>query len=248
MKKILFLICFLWISIYSLLASQTPLSVDVYYNEAEYEKAAGAYRELLIRHPDAAELWYNLGNSYYKSGKIGFAIASYRKAHKLKPTDEDILFNLNFVFNKTADKIEPKPKSFIVRQTDIVADRFTSGGWAMGSILFAISGLGTFLLYIFMKKYNIKRLGLVSSVLCWGISFFCVALAAHRYYYSLDSCAVIISSSANVVAEPNENGTLLLMLNEGATLPLENQEGEWVKVELPNGTKGYVRAKSVEVI
>jgi tetratricopeptide (TPR) repeat protein len=248
MKKVLFLACFLCVAIFPSFAFQTPLSIDVYYDGAEYEKAAQAYRELLIRNPNSAELWYNLGNSYYKSGEIGFAIASYRKAHKLNPTDEDILFNLNFVFNKTIDKVEPKPKSFIVRQTDIVADKFTSGGWAMGSIVFGILGLGTFLLYIFMKKYNIKRLGLVSSVICWGISFFCLALAAHRYYYSLESDAVVVSSSADIVAEPNENGTLLLMLNEGATLQLENKEGEWVKVELPNGTKGYVRSKSVEVI
>ena len=248
MKKILFLICFLWVAVLPSFAFQTPLSVDIYYDEAEYEKAAAAYRELLTRNPNSAELWYNLGNSYYKSGEMGLAIASYRKAHKLKPTDEDILFNLNFVFNKTADKIEPKPKSFIVRQTDIVADRFTSGGWALGSIVFAVLGLGTFLLYIFMKKYNIKRTGLISSVLCWGISFFCLALAAHRYYYALESSAVIVSHSADILAEPNENGTRLLLLNEGATLQLENKEGEWIKVELPNGTKGYVRAKSVEVI
>ena len=248
MKKILFLICLLFVVIFPSFASQTPLSVDVYYDDAEYGKAVQSYRELLDRNPNSAELWYNLGNSYYKSGELGLAIASYRKAYKLNPTDEDILFNLNFVFNKTADKIEPKPKSFIVRQTDIVADRFTSGGWASGSVVFAVLGLGTFLLYIFMKKYNIKRLGLASSVLSWGISFFCLALAAHRYYYALESYAVIISPSADILAEPNENGTRLLLLNEGATLELESNEGEWVKVELPNGTKGYVRAKLVEVI
>lgn len=247
MKKILSIIyCFLVILCHQVNAKDIPANIS--YDEAEYETAAKQYKELLIEQPSSYKLWYNLGNAYYKSGDIGYAIAAYRKAHKLNPTDEDIIFNLNFAFSKTSDKIEPAPKSFIVRQTDIIANIFTSDGWALACTLFAVLGLAAFLLYIFMRKYSLKKLGLFSSIICWGISFLCLAMAAHRYYYSQESYAVIVIPSTDILAEPNENGTRLLLLNEGATLQLQNREGDWVKVELPNGTIGYVKSEKVEII
>lgn len=247
MKKALFL-TYLFSLFIMASAFSKDLPANVAYDDAEYESAAEQYLELLKDEPTSAELWYNLGNAYYKSGQIGYAVAAYRKAYKLSPTDEDIRFNLNFVFNKTADKIEPAPKNFIVRQTDIVADMFTSGGWAVLCIVFAALALGAFLLYIFMRTYSAKKWGLFTSVFFWGVAFFCLALSAHRYYYTLESAIVIVKPSADILAEPNGNGTRLLLLNEGATLQLKKREGDWIKVELPNGTVGYIQSKNVEII
>lgn len=248
MKKAFLL---LWISCFSaaLFASDGDFGeANKQYDDAEYKKAATMYLALTEIHPYSAELWYNLGNAYYKAGKNGYAVAAYRKAHKLNPTDKDIRFNLDFVVAKTADKISPKPKSFIVRQTDMVADLFTSGGWAFASLLFACIGLVSMLVYIFLKNYTAKKVGLVSALLFWIGSFFLLALAGHRYYYALDSYAIVVSSHADVLSEPNSNGTRLLLLNEGATLDYKERSGDWVKVELPNGTQGFVKTSEVEII
>ena len=40
------------------------------------------------------ELYYNLGNAFYKNRQIGPAILNYEKARKLAPNNEDVLFNL----------------------------------------------------------------------------------------------------------------------------------------------------------
>lgn len=218
------------------------------YDSAKYEAAAQLYRQTAAVYPASAQVWYNLGNACYKSGKIGFSIAAYRKAVKLDPTDEDIRHNLDFVFAKSSDKIAPVPAPFLVRQTDIVANVFTAGGWALGATLLGALGLFGFLVYIFVKNYRAKKTGLLASGLFWSVSFVFVALAAHRYYYAQDSCAVVVAPSADILAEPTENGTRLLILNEGATLKLKNHEAGWIKVELPNGTQGFVSAEKMEVI
>jgi hypothetical protein len=86
-----------------------------------------------------------------------------------------------------------------------------------------------------------KKIGLFSSVLLWLLAFSTFAMAAHRYYHTLDSDVVITSSSVYITGEPTENGTRLILLHEGATLKWKGDEGEWFKVQLPNGTIGYVK-------
>ena len=248
MKKYLFFLC-LGLAIHTTTSAQNGFAdANALYDNAKYKEAAELYRQTAATYPASAEIWYNLGNAYYKSGKLGFSVAAYRKALKLAPTDKDVRNNLDFVFAKTSDKIEPPPHNFIVRQTDRVADLFTPGGWALVTLLFALVALGLFLLYIFMKNYRVKKLGLFGSALFWISAFGTLALAAHRYYYALDSYVVVIAKSADVLGEPTENGTRLLLLNEGATLQLKEREDNWIKVELPNGSEGYVMGEKVEVI
>lgn len=248
MKAYLVFIFALWTSVPRLLAQNSFADANRLYDDAKYKQAAELFRQTCAEYPASAEIWYNLGNSYYKSGKIGFAIAAYRKALKLSPRDADIRYNLDFVFAKSSDRIEPAPREFVIRQTDLVADVFTSGEWALGATVLGALALGCFLLYIFLKNYRVKRAGLILSVICWLGAFVFTALAAHRYYYALDSYVVVVSNAAGVSAEPTENGTRLLLLNEGATLKLEGRENNWIKVELPDGSKGYVPEEKVQVI
>lgn len=247
MKKFLFVLFFGAMAVCAAAQSRFD-EANVLYDSARYEAAAELYRQTAAEYPASAEVWYNLGNAYYKSGKIGFSIAAYRKALKLDPTDDDIRNNLDFVFAKSSDKMEPVPAPFLVRQTDIVANLFTPGGWALGATVLAFLGLCEFLVYIFVKNYRVKKIGLLASGLFWMAGFAFVALAAHRYYYALDSYAVIVAPSADVLGEPTENGTRLLILNEGATLKFKKHEAGWIKVELPNGTQGFVPAEKMEVI
>lgn len=247
MKKYLFLMVAV-LSVWHVRAQDSFSEANALYDGAKYKQAAELYRQTAAEYPASAEVWYNLGNAYYKSGKIGFSIAAYRRALKLDPGNEDIRYNLDFVFAKSSDKIAPAPKTFIVRQTDRVADVFTAGGWAFGATVWAVFGLGCFLLYIFIKSYRIKKWGLLASGFCWLLAFGFVALAAHRYYYALDSYAVIVAPSADILGEPTENGTRLLLLNEGATLKYKKHENGWIEVELPNGAQGFVPAEKMEVI
>lgn len=248
MKKWLFLTCFLSVAVLKMQAQEAFSKANALYDDAKYKQAAELYKQVQDEFPASAEVWYNLGNAYYKSGKIGYSIAAYRRALKLNPTDGDIRFNLDFVVAKSSDKIEPKPRGFIIRQTDLAADIFTPGVWAFWAVVLALVAVLKFMAYIFAKNYRLKKLGLIASVVFWMLSFACVALAAHRYYYALDSYAVVVTRSADILGEPTENGTRLLLLNEGATLKFETRQSGWIKVELPNGSKGYVKAESVEVI
>ena len=74
------------------------------YNENDFERAIDEWRTCVDEGVINADLYYNLGNAYYRSGKLGFAIFYYKSALRLHPSDDDIQHNLNFAQTKTRDK------------------------------------------------------------------------------------------------------------------------------------------------
>ena len=85
----------------------TKRDADEAYRKGNFQQAIDDYRELLHRGV-SAELYYNLGNAYYRSDNLTQAILAYERASLLSPGDDDIRFNLQFARSKTIDKITPE--------------------------------------------------------------------------------------------------------------------------------------------
>ena len=85
------------------------------YNEGDYEQALALYGNIEESGLESAELYYNMGNTYYKMKKYPMSILYYEKALKLAPGDEDIRTNLEIANLAVVDKINVLPQSFFVR-------------------------------------------------------------------------------------------------------------------------------------
>ena len=101
-----------------------------FYRDGSYEKAIDEYGQLVNEGYFGTSLFYNLGNSYYRVGKIGYAILYYEKALKLSPSDEDVQHNLNFARLSTVDRIQPLPKFFLFDWWESLLNSFSENGWA----------------------------------------------------------------------------------------------------------------------
>ena len=77
---------------------------------------ADNYEELLKQGP-SVELYYNLGNAYFRTDNITRAVLNYERALLLSPGDDDIKFNLQMARSKTIDKITPKSEMFFIVTT-----------------------------------------------------------------------------------------------------------------------------------
>jgi tetratricopeptide (TPR) repeat protein len=100
-----------------LLVSLSQSATELYnkgnasYTQSDFHEAIGSYEEAL-HHITSAPVYYNLGNAYFKSGRIGKAIINYRRARFLAPRDPDINHNLDFARNYRVDKTRsPRPSS-----------------------------------------------------------------------------------------------------------------------------------------
>ncbi|MCX7611347.1 MAG: tetratricopeptide repeat protein, partial [Ignavibacterium sp.] len=139
----------------------------------EYQKSIELYEKLISEGYNDATLFYNLGNAYYRIGKIGQAILYYEKAKALNPSDEDIIHNLNFVKLQTKDKIEKLPRFFIFEWWESILNYFNSNQLIIISYIFFVIILTTILIYIITKNIKFRRVAFYSaslSVLLFVIS------------------------------------------------------------------------------
>src|SRR5688572_19240399 len=88
------------------------------YMDQKYEEASREYEKLISNQKVSAEVYFNLGNSYYKTGNIAGAILNYERAKRLRPSDPDIAYNLRMANLNTIDKIEPLPQLFYEKWWD----------------------------------------------------------------------------------------------------------------------------------
>ena len=89
----------------------TKTKGDSAYIKEDYAAAIQIY-EALLKNGEASEVYYNLGNSYYKIGEIAKAVLNYERALLLQPGNSDIRANLEVARAKTIDKVEPTPEVF----------------------------------------------------------------------------------------------------------------------------------------
>ena len=161
MKKI---ILFLFVTFYSITTTfgQTKIQADSAYNNNDFVKAKELYETILENQGESADIYYNLGNSYYKMDNIAKAILNYERALLLNPGDSDIRFNLELAQSKTVDKVIPMSEIFFVTWIKSLTNSMNEKGWAQIGIITFILVLASLSLYLFCKKIILKKIGLMN--------------------------------------------------------------------------------------
>lgn len=135
MKKIVFFLLVQFVTLGAFAQEATIKEAEVAYTKEDYGKAIELYEGLLKTHGESAEIYYNLGNAYYKENKIAPAILNYERALLLDPGDGDIRFNLQLARQKSVDKIEPVGDFFLHRWFDKVQNMGAADSWAQIGIV-----------------------------------------------------------------------------------------------------------------
>lgn len=241
------LVLTLFLSIPSFASKDLAANDD--YAKGNFAKAAEGYENLIKEGYESAELYYNLGNAYYKLGEIGKCILNYERAKKLAPHDEDIAFNLNLANQQTIDKIDPAPKLFLQEWWDSIKNAHSEKRWAWRSIICFSLFLFFFAVFITSSRSINRQFGfwLAAVLLLLSVTSFIIAKDRHTDLSSHTS-AVILSSSAEVKNAPAESGTKLFILHEGTVVNAPETKNDWVKIELTKEKVGWVKRSQVEFI
>ena len=121
------------------------------YTKQQYKQAIEGYNQILKTNMESPEVYYNLGNAYYKTGQYTLSILNYERAKLLAPDDEDINFNLQVANQKVVDSIQELPGLFIVRWWNNLINSQTTDAWATFSIISFIAFLVMLGFYFFAK-------------------------------------------------------------------------------------------------
>ncbi len=219
------------------------------YQEGKFDTAAVRYESILQLNKVAPEVYYNLGNCYYKMNNIPSAILNYERALRLAPGDDDIVFNLQLANYQTIDKVEVLPKLFIWRWWDGLRTLFSFDGWAY---LGVISLFITILFFTFFKvsRDMVVRKRLFYPGLIAGIFTVLALLAAENQYAEKKSGkeAIIFTPTLTLKSSPDKTGKDLVVVHEGLKVVVIDKLGDWSKVRLSNGAVGWVENTSFVII
>ena len=141
----------------------TKAQGDSAYMRNDYASAIQIY-ESLLKKGEAAEVYYNLGNSYYKADDIAKAILNYERALLLQPGNADIRANLEIARSKTIDKVVSVPDIFFVAWVKSLTNCLSVDAWAKLGIVFFILLLISFSLFFFSKQIIWKKSGFIAGI------------------------------------------------------------------------------------
>ena len=211
------------------------------YNDGDYGKAITLYEQILNDGKHISELYYNLGNAYYRLNQVAESIYFFEKAKQLAPENQDIQINSSFAQNMTLDAIEPLPESQLAQIQKRVFELFSTDMWSKLTLLLLWLSALLFLGYLFNQTTRLKRayffLSLVLFLFFMGsflITFFKDSTSQQTQY------AILFSKQIDTWSEPNQQGDLLFVLHEGTKLQLLDSLAEWQKIRIANGSEGWL--------
>ena len=221
---------------------------DDAYSKGKYQDAIESY-EAALQKGKSANLYYNLGNAYYRTDNVTRAIINYEKARLLAPGDEDIIHNLEVARSKTIDNIQPGEKIFFKVWFENIKTSMNIDAWATLSLVSLIVALLLFLVYLFVKQMTVRKVAFYLSVCLVIIFIFGNVFASQLKDFTTNSkCAVIVSPTATAKKTPTEQGADACILHEGTRADVIDALKGWYEIRLADGTEGWISEKDVEVI
>lgn len=212
------------------------------YTGTKYQDCIRKYQYVLARGFESAEVYYNLGNAFYKSGNATYAILNYERAKKLAPNDDDIQYNLELARTQVVDNIVPLSGPGLIRWWWESASAVPINIWGILSITTFFMFLALFGLFLLSGTFRVKRLSFWISVAAISVSAITFAIGENLQSNLVNhNTAVITDRSVRVKASPSETGTELFIVHEGVSVRVTDQIGEWLYISLPDGNKGWVK-------
>lgn len=227
----------------------TKNNADTEYQKGNYQQAIRDYEEIL-KNGESAEIYFNLGNAYYRTDNITKAVLNYERAHLLSPGDDDINFNLQFARSKTIDKITPQSEMFFITWYKSLVNFTSVDNWAKTGILCIVMALLLVLLYLFGPQLMLRKIGFFG-----GLAFFVIFLLSNLFAFqqkqALDNRtgAIIISPSVNIKKTPAKNSTDQFVLHEGTRVDIiDKGMTDWRCIRVGDGREGWIETKAIEEI
>ena len=219
------------------------------YQNGNYQNAISDYEKLVNDGYEGVSLYYNLGNAYYKDGKLGYSILYYEKALKLSPNDDDIQHNLAIANSKTIDKINTLPRFFIFQWWESLLSFFSVKGWTYFTYVLFILILAAVGVYFFIKNPLIQRYsffgGLVILVL-FILSAVMLAINVNRQLNVKNG--IIIAQAVSAKLSPDTKSNDAFVIHEGLKVKMEDKVDDWVKVRLNDGKIGWLPQNDIAQI
>lgn len=247
-KKVFATSLFALISVLSF--AVTKAEADALYEKENYAEAARAYETILKEQGVASEIYYNLGNCYYKMDEIPRSVLNYERASIIDPGDEDIRANLALARGKTIDKVVPPSEMFFVTWWHNMTNCMSLDAWSNFGIITFVLLLCGIVMYMFFSKLIVRKIGIYGAMAMFVLCAI-ANLAAISQHFNIRnrSTAIIMAPAVTVKSSPSDSSTDLFLIHEGSKVQIiDSSMKEWMEVKFEEGKQGWIRVENAEII
>ena len=227
----------------------TKAEADSAYAQGHYQQAAKHYEELL-KQGVSVDLYYNLGNAYYRMDEMPRAVLNYERALMLSPGDRDVRFNLQMARSKTIDKITPESEMFFVTWYHSLVNFTSVDGWARLALITLALAIVLVLVYLFTEPVWLRKAGFFGAFALLAVFVVANIFAyAQKQSFVERSGAIIMAPAATVKSTPAKQGTDLFLLHEGTRVDItDGSMRQWKRIRVADGKEGWIETSQIEVI
>ena len=215
------------------------------YLHGDYAGAAAAYEELLHQGAVSADLYFNLGDAYFRKGALGAAIWAFEKAVSLDPDGEDARYNLaearKVAARQAHDRIEGEDRD------PLWIRAVTALGPSAETWLFVAVYLGFFVLLLVRRgaRDDLRpALGAGAAVL-GAAALLTGALLFGRARLDRLPFGVVLPDAVAVKDGADDNYRTTFEVHAGLRVRLIEHDQDWVRVRLGNGLEGWVHGAQI---
>lgn len=215
------------------------------YLHGDYAAAVAAYEQLDHEGLVSADLFFNLGDAYFRQGNLGRAIWSFERAATLEPDDDDVRFNLEQARKAAArrarDKIEGADREPLwIRAVSALAP--STETW-----LFVASYLALFVVLFVRRRAGEDARGPLGAgaAILGAVALLAGVLLAGRAYLDRVPFGVVLPDALAVKEGADTNYKTSFQVHAGLRVRLLDRDQDWLRVRLANGLEGWVRGQDV---
>ncbi len=209
------------------------------YQQMKYDSAAYYFGQIAAIKPKNAEVYYNLGNTYYRLNKIAPAVLSYERAIQLNPDYKEAKDNLALTQGRISNRIQSTGDIFFMDWWQHTTHPNKAGAWAIAAVLTFALIVVCLVVRRFVKggdKLPVQVPGILGFVcICLLVLAFAASERAEQV-----TTAVVMQNDAPLMNN-EQKGKPLALIPEGTTVKIVEEKTTWVEVTLPDGRNGWLQ-------
>lgn len=243
------LLLFLIHTLYATTPQELFVAANDAYTKGQYTQAIEGYESILASGQISKEVYFNLGNAYWKNKQKAKAILHFERALLLSPKDEDTAYNLAIVQSQLEDDLDVVGTFFLKDWWQNFHHFFSSTTWSILTLLGLWSGIGGLAIWLLAEDRQRKKKGFFAGLglLMTSLLFFFAARSQGNFEQHSQQ-AIVLESAISLRNGPDEKSTNLLTIHEGLKVELLDKIGDWYKVKLSNGEQGWLPNTAIEEI
>ncbi len=250
MKKLIILFVFTALSL-SLLANEADRLTDSAQNcfmQSKYAEALALYDSVCQMGYSSSNLFYNIGNCYYRLNDVANSVYYFEKALLLNPSNKDAEFNLKIVNQQLKQVVEPLPIPFYDKWTNNLLNIMSSDAWTIFNIVLFVIMLAGVAIFLFMNKVSMQKIGFsvaIVSLVLFVVSAICAYKSSRLI---IDNNYAVIFDQSMVKSSPNADAINLFEICEGLKVQVVDSANNMYNIKLMDGKEGWINSADLKLL